>query len=236
MYYFIISVLILAQSSCKSKHHHDQPRFHLMEHFYKFYKGKITAEDLNRSKADSIFNYITFNDTIRKYFKNYNNYERFKKDSYVKVYKYVRDPESKMNFDQVILGSDTIIVLINDTLTNHVENENDKNGKMPKGRGNMNCIPKFEQNTKNDLFFFEEKGSLYVPLMTADHKTAKNEIVNFLTNYNFKISQDDYDVLNYIYKKEKLIEGGMDTIKNVVYLSIYKPNSDVSYLKIKEFK
>ncbi len=221
-YYFMIPVLILSLGSCKPKNDHDHPGMDEMKHYYKVYKGKITTEEVNRSEADSIFNYITFNDTIRKYFKNDNNIEAFKKDLTIKVYQYVKDPKSRMNFDEKVLGLDTLIVIINDTLTNNVEDPRNKSGKTSVGRGNMGCIPKFEKNATGNLFYFEEDGKRYLPLMRADHLMAdKDSIIHYLTNYNFPISLENYKKIDSILTKNHQIEGGIDRESGDIFLRIY---------------
>ena len=103
LYYFMFAVLVFFFDSCKPKHDHDQNGMEEMKHFYKVFNGKINSEDATRSNADLIFNYITFNDSIRKYFKNTSNNLLFKLGSDVKVYQYVRDLKSNLDFDKNIL-------------------------------------------------------------------------------------------------------------------------------------
>jgi len=232
LYYFMFAVLVFFFDSCKPKHDHDQHGMEEMKHFYKVFNGKINYEDATRSNADLIFNYITFNDSIRKYFKNDNNIEAFKKDLTIKVYQYVKDPKSRMNFDEKVLGLDTLIVIINDTLTNNVEDPRNKSGKTSVGRGNMGCIPKFEKNATGNLFYFEEDGKRYLPLMRADHLMAdKDSIIHYLTNYNFPISLENYKKIDSILTKNHQIEGGIDRESGDIFLRIYHQKDTLLSIK-----
>ncbi len=228
--FFFISLLMFI-ISCKNKEHvHSEAN---MKHFYKVFPGKIMSEDLNRSNNDSIFNYVTFNDSIRRYFKNTNNILSFKIGSNVKVYQYIRDKSSKLSFDTHVLGSDTVIVINNDSVQNNSENGIIKATNSAVGRGNFGCIPKFEKNINDKLIYFEESGNRYIPLMRADHSLADpNLIVHYLTNYNFKISTQEYNKIDSILSIKPNIEGGLNRDSANIYLIIF--NQADTLLTIKQ--
>jgi hypothetical protein len=226
-YFIVFSVLFFSLLACKSKH--DSEHNHVrsdepddMKHFYKVYSGKfLPNSDVGRNN-NSVFKYCSFNDSLRKYFDNTHNNLQLKLGSTVTIYQYVRDTTSKMDFDLNVLSSDTVIVIKNDLLSNNVEDTKNKIINTALGRGNMGCIPKFEENSSGNLFYYDQNAIRYLPLMRADHtKADKDSIIHYLTNYNFQISIENYKKIDSIFARNPLIEGGLQKNQNGIYLNIY---------------
>jgi len=171
-----------------------------MEHYYKVYNGKVKTDANLSSRNNDIFDFIMFNDSIRKYYKNKTNYSKLTNNNVVDVYQYIQE-------DTIRRKNDTILVLKNMSLANN----SDKDGKKIAARGKYGCIPRFEENMNGDIVNSSDGANAkFIPLMLATHDHS-NEVINYLKNYVVRISNSNYDILNSVYQKNKDIEAGINS-------------------------
>jgi hypothetical protein len=214
MFMLAVSAIVMFLS-CKKKHNHIN--HHEVEHYYGVYRDEISSSSRTNLPSDSIFKYVRFGISEVKYVINAKNESYFNSDKDKDVYK-------------VAIGEgDTIITPINATLKNnkYLSFGIVDNSKALVGRGNLGCIPKFEENGLGNVQYEQDQTNInnyIVPIYLAKHNPLPGDkIIRFLALENFKMKSLDYTTLNAHYQNNKDIEAGLDSIvgSNQRKLSIY---------------